>query len=1216
MVSVKRKAAPSVGTPAKKRVEAFKDPYIDDEGSEDDDSISEDEASAEGGDFVEESDDESEKEAENVEGGEDDDAMSVTGHPKSTVSSKSLYKPPTNDEIQQLKETSDLFKSNLFKLQTDELLSEVRTNPTKTTTLEKALRSVKTILDSLLDIPDLSVSEATSGLLNEGIRVPYPDPAPPSDAQYKLAFKKPTKVFVVGSYLVRTAAKQPNGVNVDMAVQMPDELFQQKDHVNYRYFYKRAYYLALLAAEINKRRSELGLTLEFEAFQGDRRRPVLVLRSTGKVSEYDFSRTGFYIRIFPTVSQSVFPVSKLAPARNNVRPAVIHASTHDQTPTPRYNAALLQDTGLVAHMNLLHHHATTCAGFRDACMLSKVWLYQRGFNGLSGGFNGFLFAMIIGYLLRVNDKFGNRLLQNSFSSFQLFKVTMQFLATHDFGRDPIFMTADGKPIADTEFGVDSFKSQYDVVIVDPSGRINLAARMTAADLDELQYEARRSLQMLSDNETDHFEALFLKKVDLPRIKYDNIARIDAIERNPSVYTPAIALDFPSIHDFLAGFIPRLLKKALAKRIRLACVRSERLPSWNCDQEPHTHEKLKTSMHLGLILDPEVSITVVEHGPAAEDTEACEAFRQLWGDKSELRRFKDGSILESVVFDCDGTLEQRALIVGRMVGYLLHHHLGLVPKEDLHYWAGQLNKFLRAPGIEMQVPSFQGVMEDFNQFAKDIRRLDGVPLTINQVVPASDGLRYTSVFIPQPRMDDAEASVEAYRPYYPPLDVVLELEGSGKWPDDITAIELTKRALYLKIAEMFMQQHPGSRAVVSTGRGRHRLDNGALEVTTAMGYTFRCVIHVDREGALLERAIQNPTTPSSEVEALTIAKAAYDHTFVRVPFVSTRIQNLCLRYPFLPQTIRLVKRWLAAHLLSTQITDEAIELICCKVFVDSEAFEAPASGWVGFLRVLDLFKNWDWKRECMIVELEKGSLTVEKRNRIADTFRKERGLGTDGPLKLKPVMWLATEPDTESRWWTWDKPTAVIVERIRHLAVATLQHVEDVVYGNITETSLSKVFVAPPKGYDMLIRLHPARLTRFRESLSYDPESAELKAKYKNLLQVKDAELALLSHIDPAELYLEELQSAFGDVALFFHDRYGGDVIGVVWNPKATVTQSWKVNLHYNAEAVMSESEQKNGASKKKKQAWTVRPNFAAMAAEMERLGTGLVHSIDVITHKA
>lgn len=38
------------------------------------------------------------------------------------------------------------------------------------------------------------------------------------------------------------------------------------------------------------------------------------------------------------------------------------------------------------------------------------------------------------------------------------------------------------------------------------------------------------------------------------------------------------------------------------------------------------------------------------------------------------------------------------------------------------------------------------------------------------------------------------------------------------------------------------------------------------------------------------------------------------------------------------------------------------------------------------------------------------------------------------------------------------------------------------------------------------------------------------------------------------------QEAYSHVALFFYDEHGGDVIGVVWNPKALSAQELKVQV--------------------------------------------------------
>jgi U3 small nucleolar RNA-associated protein 22 len=66
------------------------------------------------------------------------------------------------------------------------------------------------------------VNEAKAGMKKNGVVIPFPTPGPESDVKYRFAFKKPTKVFIAGSYLLKTITKTPEGINVDVAVQMPD----------------------------------------------------------------------------------------------------------------------------------------------------------------------------------------------------------------------------------------------------------------------------------------------------------------------------------------------------------------------------------------------------------------------------------------------------------------------------------------------------------------------------------------------------------------------------------------------------------------------------------------------------------------------------------------------------------------------------------------------------------------------------------------------------------------------------------------------------------------------------------------------------------------------------------------------------------------------------------------------------------------------------------
>lgn len=109
------------------------------------------------------------------------------------------------------------------------------------------------------------------------ITIPFPDPKPDKNAAYKLAYAKPSTVNVVGSYVLKTMVKSDNALAVDMVVVMPISIFQDKDYLNYRYFYKRAYYLACVAAGLQDVvRDEF--MLSFDYLNENDLHPILTLK--------------------------------------------------------------------------------------------------------------------------------------------------------------------------------------------------------------------------------------------------------------------------------------------------------------------------------------------------------------------------------------------------------------------------------------------------------------------------------------------------------------------------------------------------------------------------------------------------------------------------------------------------------------------------------------------------------------------------------------------------------------------------------------------------------------------------------------------------------------------------------------------------------------------------------------------------------------------------
>lgn len=194
------------------------------------------------------------------------------------------------------------------------------------------------------------------------------------------------------------------------------------------------------------------------ALHGEASKPCLLLRPHADTLASDASRP-FVIRLFPALPADLFPIRKLGPARNAVRPA--HqpgqppvdapeaddaAAQQEWLATPRYNANVLEDTLYRSHLEQLHSalappsssggassSASAASALAQAGVLLKLWLCQRGLHASQGrgGLGGFQVASLQLYLL------GSRRLLPSMSSYQAFRVMLAFLATHDLAAQPL-----------------------------------------------------------------------------------------------------------------------------------------------------------------------------------------------------------------------------------------------------------------------------------------------------------------------------------------------------------------------------------------------------------------------------------------------------------------------------------------------------------------------------------------------------------------------------------------------------------------------------------------------------------------------------------------------------------------------------------------------------------------------------------------------------------
>lgn len=632
------------------------------------------------------------------------------------------------------------------------------------------------------------------------------------------------------------------------------------------------------------------------------------------------------------------------------------------------------------------------------------------------------------------------------------------------------------------------------------------------------------------------------------------------------------------------------------RAKVIAVSAPGIAPWKCCGEDKVPD-VSSEGHdftIGMILDETTSLAQVEHGPPGDDKKLVNEFRSIWGEKAELRRFKDGSITESVVFECDGTLEQRALLVARMTAYILSKHFNVNNENGVVYWSGLGNRFLKAPGSDIFLNSFQPIMDAFVSLSKQLKSLKELPLSISHLQPVSDALRYSSVFIPRPFKKNSKDILT-------PLELIIQFESSNRWPDDLIAIQNMKRAFFVRISELIEEAYPGTSCEISTGFGTNLFDSGFLDILHISGYTFRCRIHHDREEYLVRKAVEAVSkTPGKLMEQQKSEEKIYMDIYHYKPTHAHLMNNLCLRYPFLGTTIRLIKRWAGAHLLlstkhSSGIPAEILELLSASVYLNPAPYSHPAAGFTGFVRALYLISSFDWQTDPLIIELEQGKMTTDIRGKIIDNFAKLSKSGT-GHIP----MFIAHEKDLDSSWWNITKINIKLIDRLKVFCKSTLGHLSQRLEAG-AEHDVAPLFVTPTKGYSAVLHLDCSRLPQYCQNITYDPSvGPKQRSKFKNTPTNEDLQLQALSQFNIiTDFYLPELSQKFSEVCMLFYDPYGGDKICVVWNPSVLKSSIFKIGQGFNFKKKPDEDND------------SVEINKLAILSEMQRLGTGICLSVSI-----
>ncbi|EGN97143.1 hypothetical protein SERLA73DRAFT_92146 [Serpula lacrymans var. lacrymans S7.3] len=1144
--------------------------------------------------------------------------------------SNNKSKPPTGQELRAIQDASLLYRSNSFKLQIDALLPNVRPKGSQKSPLDHFLMTLHTFLRSLPSIPAQHPLLAYKSLGKQGVAVPYTLPFPTRETKWKVTFEKPTDITLVGSWAnkISVKGKDDKHFGVDIAVEMPESLFQEKDYLDGRFFFKRSYYLATIAAAIQDEKSALNVEVFYEAALNDPRLTTIVLRPHKDDSQSDFSNLHAQVRIIPVLpSPSPIPFHRLSPSHTNIRTSSDDPA-ETQLSTPLYNTTLLLSSLPKADLLTNHKLKEISPAFQDAVMLLRVWANQRGYGegsqlcvrGFEG--KGFWWAALLGLLILGEEPSSTgktnvrqKPLGRGLSSYQLFKAALYFLSRHEFSKSAIFV----KSSEGHTFPPEEYVHHHSAVFVDSSSRVNILANVPLGSLELLRHDARKTLEILdhpTSTSDDPFTQVFLREQRHLSTRFDVVLRVELSRAKlSSSVASSSELDHGSSDNALLSSLSTVLHHGLGNRTQAVVLLH---PSSEVRLISEVYPSRLTSIYVGLIYDSDHAFRLVDHGPSVEDQDSEEAkqFRNFWGEKAELRRFKDGRITESVVWEVK-TSDERAHIPSMVVRHLLGRHFSLV-NEDIQTWQAQFDSSLHFPDSVLDLhessrgsTGFKAAISAFDNIVKGLKALDDqLPLALLNVSPVSEYLRYTSTFSPLPIPASSSLALPEPLRYLPPMDIILEFEKSAKWPDDLRAIQKMKLAFFESIATVIMKAMGGVKATVVVGETSTKTsaiqDQASLEIMTPQGWAFSARIWHDREATLLDRIINDKprnrkvgqitdVEHNPELHEARQAKELYTRRFIHAPQHHRAINNLCHRFTAFAGTVRLVKRWLASHwLLQCHVSEEAVEIICAHIFLSSDGVGTsvtdasacvPRSKERGFALVVEYLKEWEWENPLFVPLYSTKDSIVSTKPTGAVVSASSRG-----------VWFISTEQDTEGRVWTAGGPDLIVARRIRSLAVATWDFLCGI--ENSSGFTVKDLFIHPTVHYDIIIELNSSVLPRYFQNVVADPGVWSRK----NVSQGSDMGTVVRPGFDPARLFFNDLARTYGETLKFFYDPYGGNRIGAVWIPTLKNPRLFRVLGGFSSIPNKKENE-------KAKDKGLVVLNERAVLDEIERLGAGLIERI-------
>eukprot|EP00210_Caulerpa_lentillifera_P005977 g5712.t1 len=888
---------------------------------------------------------------------------------------------------------------------------------------------------------------------------------------------------------------------IRLKVPLPSSLFQEKDYLQNLYFWKKYCFLKTLVGVLSSSSSLFGVTVVY--LRGDLRTPGL------KFSYQSVHKENQKVLLIPYLKEDVFPARRFLIERNSLRE--YRNKEKQLLPTPYCNFAILKDITLVANVKRLKDafdHLSCRTAVQDALILIKLWCRSHWLES-SDGFDSLTWGLIVLRGLQLG------LITTSGVPLDLFYGVLSLLSSskpltkvskhsEHIWKDSInpMLKLDG---SDQLPSYECMKSLNMECFLDVTGYYNCTFDVSSSWMEHLKATAKRTLALL---QKDQFHSIthevFNKRLPL-RGEFDSVVEVEleAVESGSLLFK-----DKPEVLVQLEG-IERVLKRGLTDRWSVLRFLWNTHGDWTLTESTMIETR---RVWICLKLSKENSNRLIDRGPSPEDKAESKKFRKFWKKKSELKKFSDGTICETVSWN----LNYKELIVEQIFCYLLSTQFSLEAK-ICSITEAELGD------LQQQSNDFRKLQKAYRQLTALLKGMKNLALRVISVQEIDAVFRNTKCFLPlsHPIIDEAphqsivESSVSRC---VDPVHVLVNLEGSGSWPVNEEAYQKTKIAIQVQMSKELNKQ------------GYHCRVHEELIDLFLHSFVFRLYLATERD--------ENQESDSG------IKRKILERNYHGLIFkVASQHESYSL-------AVKLLQSWFSRNYFDFHFDSLVLELIMIHIYTCPSTRSPPVSSLSAFFRALYLIGTFPWRNTPLVVDLD-SEMTDEELRGVEDWYKQDTG---------ERLLAVCTPFDRTSSL-TDDKPLEKsVLSRLIHLAEQTVL---------LSCPDLASVFHPNCTGFDIIIYLKQTAIPnpdrQYSVHASNRQSRLDMKTGYEDIVvvshipleiiqmfSVKQIQTQLLIGFDPVQKFLKLLTQHFGYVGIFCYDQFGGDRILIRWKPEMLI----------------------------------------------------------------